>query len=847
MKVICQISLDTFTEFGYDCIRLDFWWKGDWTVGLCVQNRQLGNRWYVRLLTFVLLVIFMSSCCVCFAAGSTANPYVSAFNCDFESCVPGNSYTNRVPGSNISSLDTDSRVMVVGKEATIGDSNSLRVNRCDLRWTDFHIENFFFKISFKIKLDKGFNQDIALKLSTQDSLTELDSDAGILLSIHTSSGDIVLQGSDMTTLMSLRTDTVYSIELLVERGSDTVLVKVNGKELTKRYSFVSKLYFIDGISFFSESDKNQDGSWILDDVDIAAKGRTYAQKYSVQSPGEPVQVQVPETVVDKEFKVYVNDKQIGIYDFYVSSQVVYISAKQFLDSVRVSYSYDEKQQLLTVENERVKASVSVPGNVVTINGTDVTMMNPVRTIDGVVMIPPNFINEVFNAKVWWDSAQNLLVVTTGTYKNDGILRKISSKLYMNGEPYYAIGYSTMDVFHNVLERYLAPDNTTVESWTQEANALLADLHAQGVRTIRISCDQNLLTDLIYDDVSTGKYFEAMDALFDLCDQYGIQVVACLQLISENFVAKEYVPRYGWISTNESLMDLVTDDQCASRNVLRLFVERFVNRYKNRNTILMYEISDNANFYADTGHYHQAPTYSIAQLASFYRYCVDLIRTYDSVRLIGSGDGLLLPYQWSLYKQIMAAGGDASTLNGMSFALDSKRDFLMAFKLLNECLDIVSIQNPDALFQELNKFYLNKDDVNTTYGYSNYLFFAEMMEKPLYNSKGREDVLSEFSIRNAVLSGVQLSFWNNLSDEDVAQNYQLLLESNMINYCDTENTNRVWEDSNVDIFDPNAVISIDESSVSSGDWNRVIRFAVIFGIMALSSCLIIFAFRNKKVV
>ena len=817
-------------------------------MSLCAfKGEHLGRRCARLVASFLLILLMGSFCCTYPIAANSSGQYVSRLTCDFESCTPNSNYTNFISNTNISSVHWDSRVMLVGGDSSIGGGTSLQINQCDIRWNDLHVEDSFFKISFKLKLDKSFNQTITLKLSTQDSLTELDSDAGVLLSVRKStSGDITLQGSDLTSLTTLRTETIYSIELLVERGSDSVLVRVNGKELSKRYSFVSKIYFIDGMSISCQSNEGESGFWLFDDLEIAVKGRSYAQTYSAQSPGKPVDVLSTEPSDNNDFKVYVNDRQIGIYDYYVSSQVVYISAEQFFESIQVPYTYDEKQQLLTVENDRVQASVRLPGNVVNVNGTDVTLVNPVRTIDDILMIPPNFINEVFNAKVWWDSAQNLLVITTGAYKTDGILRKISSKLYMNGEPYYNLGYSAMDLFQNVLSRYLDADNNTVESWTKDADSLLSELNRQGVRAIRISCAQDLLQDLIYDDVSTGKYFEAMDALFDLCDRYEIQVVACLHLISDGFIAKEYVPRYGWISMNESLLDLVTDDQCASRNVLRLFVERFVNRYKNRNTILMYEISDGANLYADTGHYHNGPTYSVAQLALFYQYCADLIRTYDPVRLIGSGDGLLLPYQWSLYTQIVAGQGDKA-LDVTSILPDQQSEFLKAFALLNRSLDIVSVQTPGELFQSLNRYYLNGDNVQLPYGYGDYLLFAEILDKPLYSSLGQEDLFSDFSVRNAVMNGIQLSFWDGLHEDGFKENQQLLTEGNLINFCAIENTNLVWGDSTVDVFDPEGVISVDDIGLDTGNWNSVIRFAVIFTIMAMSSLLILFAFRNKKVV
>ena len=192
-------------------------------------------------------------------------------------------------------------------------------------------------------------------------------------------------------------------------------------------------------------------------------------------------------------------------------------------------------------------------------------------------------------------------------------------------------------------------------------------------------------------------------------------------------------------------------------------------------------------------------------------------------------------------------GDGNAALRQTIPSDTKADFMKALRLLNESLDIVSIQSPGDLLNGLNQYYLAEDAVLSVYNYSDYIAFAEKMDKPLYNSSGQNDVLSDFSVRNAVLKGVQLSFWNDLSEESHSEHQQLLLDSNLINFCSMENTNIIWGDSNIDVFDPERVVSIDDVDVGSGDWSRVIRFVVLFAVMAVCSFLIIFAFRNKKVV
>lgn len=813
-----------------------------------IRVRKSDNNTFIlkRLIVLVFLLAFLfANFSYASRASGGSDPVVLW---DFEKCKANADYTNVIENGTYSNLSTDSKVMVVTGDSALSGRASLKVDICDLRWEDFHAEDKSFIFSFSFKLDKSFAQSLQFMISTQDSLTDLESEAGVVLSIkNDASGNPILQGADMTVLRHLKWDTFYEVELAVERGTDKVYVSVNGEELSKTFRFISRIYFIDGLRISSayEEDVSRHGFWTVDDIQIATKGRSYEQMFSVQSPGSYVPISLPKADSESSFRVFVNGTQIGISDYYVSSQTIYLSAAQFFRSIGVSYKYNEEQKLLNVENERVKVCVSVPGSEAEINGVTVTLTNPVRLVDNVVMISPNFINEVFNAKVWWDQSANLLLITTGTYKNDGILRKISSKLYMNGEPYYTVGYNGMDLFEDVLSRYLNPANTTVESWTKEAEALLTRLKQSGVRTVRISCASSLLPDFTYDDVSMGKYLEAMDALMDILDTYEIQAVVCLDLSSSVFLSKELVPRYGWISGNEVEADLVAKSASESRNVMYAFVEKFVTRYKNRNTILMYEISNGANLLADTGAYHKKATYSLAQLASFYTDCAKLIRQYDSQRLVASGDAMLLPYQWSLYQHTMD-GKASGQVDAQGLTVDMEETFLSVLWLLNESLDVISIQTPDEAVHHMNAFYNIQSSDSDVRDYLYYLQVSSRLGKALYNSSATNQT-GLLSLDNAISCGVQLSFWKDLPDEAFAQGNLDIQTRNMINMAESENTDVIWKGSSVDVFNPADVIADSKTDDRDVIWNSFVRFAVLSAVLVLVSCLILFAFRNKRVV
>ena len=180
------------------------------------------------------------------------------------------------------------------------------------------------------------------------------------------------------------------------------------------------------------------------------------------------------------------------------------------------------------------------------------------------MISPNFINEVFNAKVWWDAGSRILAVTSGTRKSDGILRVVGDKLFMNGEPYYEISFNKFDLFYQLWASSVYDSSYPTEEYqAAAAEAALSQLKDCGFNSIRVFCSADI-PDLMYDAVVMGKYFETMDQMFDLCDKYGIKAVVCLNLISDNFVVKENVQGYGLVDKEESVLDLVAYPDSESR-------------------------------------------------------------------------------------------------------------------------------------------------------------------------------------------------------------------------------------------------------------------------------------------
>ena len=272
---------------------------------------------------------------------------------------------------------------------------------------------------------------------------------------------------------------------------------------------------------------------LIDNPSVYTKGRIYPQKFSAQAPGALPEVNVPEAAESDEIQVYVNTTKIEMsHAPVVRDDTVYVDMQQIARCLGMELTEDKSNKSFAVTNENVTANATLDSTSVTINDREYTLTAPPRKIDGTIMVTPNFLNEVLNAKVWWDEAGKCLVITTGEYKKDEILRNIGGKLYMNGEPYYEISFNKFDLFYQIMAQYVPSNQYPSSEYTIEAaEAALKQLNELGFRSIRVFVYSGEFKDLMYNEAHQEIYFKAMDDFFDLCDKYEIKVVVCLGPIS----------------------------------------------------------------------------------------------------------------------------------------------------------------------------------------------------------------------------------------------------------------------------------------------------------------------------
>lgn len=883
--------------------------------------KKLNNniaRGAVRRICAVLILCLLTSLVNAVPAFTAEqDEYTELFLEDFENTEPGTGYGSAVSGSGISYIGSDSMVLVEGSSGSITGMRSLRLYSCDLRWRDLSVEELYFRIGFSVKVGADFDNTFIFDVSTQDPETAPDGLKGTLFTIgNESDANTFLYGADGTRLFNLKKDTVYRISAEMKRGSNECTVYINGEKQARTFKFQSEFFSITGLRLFMAPPKDVDETpatpestlltppttgpsltgepaftelepltpepsataiptekpekkptntttLLIDDIYIGGKGRNYPQPYSVQVPGDMPAVKLDE-VPRKQVRVFVNTVEIDMSKTYITENTVYISAEQFLKSISVDYLYDKNERNLHIYNDKIDFSVHVPGDEITVNGTSVKLKYPVRMIDEVIMISPNFINEVFNAKVWWDKDSQMLVITSGKQKDDNILRIVGDRLYMNGEPYYEISFNKYDLFYQLWAAHSGDRQFPSEEFRQSAaEAALSQLHDCGFRSIRVFCSSDV-PELMYDTVERGYYFETMDKMFDLCDKYGIKVVVCLNLISDNFVVKQRVPGSGLVNTDETVLDLVADPKCESRTILQKYISEFVERYKNRDTVLMYEIVNEGNLHADVGHTVKEVCYSLIQLAEFYSFCAREIKKYDGNRIVSGGDSALRSAQWHLLGSTMEGKAD-------DWTADTKEEHLYALSLLNEGVDLVSI-HAYSLGSAQSDTYYTENEKKTYYSFKDARADASRLGKPLYNGEASimldadradyADAVRSY-LNKIVDAGVQLTHWwtfrsdrqgfndgegwrNDSGEvlEAIIAADRSLTEKYRVNGVGSENTDHIWNDTDYDVFDPAGVISGATASKETKVRDALTISLILAGAVLVLCVGVVFIFRRR---
>ncbi len=184
-----------------------------------------------------------------------------------------------------------------------------------------------------------------------------------------------------------------------------------------------------------------------------------------------------------------------------------------------------------------------------------------------------------------------------------------------------------------------------------------------------------------------SYWRLVDAMFDDLDRAGIRLVPTFVWNAAHFPAV----------ANESIGTLIRNPHSKSRALLEQYVGAFIDRYKDRKTILFYELSNELNLQADLDlhrrcleHAHDPARCSIedgfttGDMIAFSRQMVLFIKQHDPSRRVSSGYSLPRPSADHLERQ------PEFSVQGPDWTPDSLAEFKDNLTRTQSPFDIVSV-------------------------------------------------------------------------------------------------------------------------------------------------------------
>ncbi len=410
----------------------------------------------------------------------------------------------------------------------------------------------------------------------------------------------------------------------------------------------------------------------------------YPQKYSFQAPGPLPTITLPTIPSVDGVGVYANETLVPVAAKAVGAAMLLpleVTMKAFGADVAIA---DDGAATLTVAGAAY--TLSADGKTLTLGDKTITLHTAAAAVDGVLYASGQVFAETLDAKVWYSEALQMIVVSTGKYKNDDILRNIGASFWMNGQPYYEISYNKFDLSYQLDSdpdfndgQYVNDCWCTPETTRWGAEQSLKELAEHGFKTIRVFCGH------VNPDASekeVNKFWAYSDLMYDMCDKYGIRMVVNLGMTGPEFLEGSYVD--GKWTPCETFYDLMTNPECESRKNVHLFLEQYINRYKDRPAVLMWEVVNEAALEADIGGTTGTPWFSLLQVSEYYRDMAEHVKRLDPDRILTSGDSILRSAQWHLFKGVMAGQ------EGSDWTMDNEEDRLSAFWLLNKDLGALSV-------------------------------------------------------------------------------------------------------------------------------------------------------------
>lgn len=186
-----------------------------------------------------------------------------------------------------------------------------------------------------------------------------------------------------------------------------------------------------------------------------------------------------------------------------------------------------------------------------------------------------------------------------------------------------------------------------------------------------------------------KYWSRIDMMFNDLDAANVKIIP-------NFIWN--IAQFPALA-DESVSDMIKNPKSKSRELSKQYIMDFILRYRNRNSILFYDLTNEANMLADldmvarcrqgkTAGYPSCSVwrgnFSTDDLIEFSRDMVGFVKAIDSARPVSSGYSL--PRDSAAHLRLRPEGGP----KGSDWSPDTEEEFVRYIKDTHKYFDIVSV-------------------------------------------------------------------------------------------------------------------------------------------------------------
>ncbi len=635
---------------------------------------------------------------------------------EFKNVKRYNEFTSQVDPAMVGITNLGNHEMMITEKDAI-HGISARIHYADMSWWGFNLVDKSFRINADFRFYEAPRTLIYFDLGTDHRL----------LGINTVDGKPCLFDRNSKNVYTFDYNTDYTVELQFTRSADTYDLFVNGEPVADDVRLSSPIHAVTYARW-----QFADGDVMFDNFHIYGEARKLPATNSMQPVEEMPEIDYPAPYEKTgEYRVYHNTvrQDIGQDDLFVDETNAYLTADKAISILEPKAKYDAAAHTVTV-GETV---FDITEHIVTQNDRE--------------MLSLASLNAIFGAKVWLDRGENMIFLTTGSYMNDNFLRACDYKFVMNGEPYYELSFNKFNLALKIQDYFFGGERD--KSILEAEEASLKTLSENGFTSVRVFLNDPWQTR--YESIRTeaGKetYYKAMDYMYDLCDKYGIRVIVSFQLEAAMFVAHELIDGV-WVNTSGDIdMDIVATPESESRKTVDAYLDEYVGRYKDRDTILMWEVSNEMSLDMDVRS-NGVPSVSAIQLGNFYAHVAEQIHAIDNNHLVDSGDAGMRPTQYNMLLESMAGVP-------ITWKADTQEEHNKVLWILNHGLDVISAHSSEPV-----EWFENYINCSKAWNKPFYLGeTGDLPEGPGLTVASPESLVEQKAHLEKLLGlGIQLSTW-----------------------------------------------------------------------------------------